>query len=116
MGLLDMAVGIADKVTQSLGLQASVMHTSITSLDGDGNPLAPPPAVKRSAVVVKKQQLVKTSDGQLVMSQASVTFLNPTVINLTDKIVLPDGTTGPILNTEGFVAVTNPILTQVYLG
>jgi len=115
MGLLDSAVAIADKITQGLGLQAVVSHQAVTSIEGDGNRVYAA-AVLRPAVVVKKQRLVKTTSGEMVMSQAYITFLNPVVIGQYDRITLPDGTTGPILNTEGFIASVNPILTEVYLG
>jgi hypothetical protein len=115
MGLLDNAVSIANNITQSLGMQAIVSHESVLSIDGAGDRVYAA-AVFRSAVVVKKQKLVKTTTGEMVMSQAYITFLSPVVIGLYDRITLPDGTTGPILNTEGFVASVNPILTEVYLG
>jgi hypothetical protein len=115
MGLLDSAVAIADKITQSLGLQTVVSHQTITVFEGNGNRI-PGAVVSCPAIVVKKQQLVKTANGEMVMSQAYVTFLSPIVIGLYDIITLPDGTTGPILNTEGFVAAVNPILTEVWLG
>jgi len=51
------------------------------------------------------------------MSRSNVTFLEPRVISTDDKIVLPDGSTGPILATQGFVDDTQAaILTQVFLG
>ena len=53
------------------------------------------------------------------MSQAEVTFLDPgVVVNELDIIILPDGTSGPIINSAGFVDAQtgHPILTQVYLG
>jgi hypothetical protein len=96
-------------------MQASVSHEVVLSIDGSGNRTFSP-AVVRRAVVVKKQKLVKTTTGEMAMAQAYVTFLNPTIIGLQDRITLPDGTTGPILNTEGFVSSVNPILTEVYLG
>jgi hypothetical protein len=115
MGLLDDLVGLADQVTDSLGLKSTVTHESISSVSGSGNRsyLAP---VARQAIVVKKQRLIKTASGEMVMSQAYIAFLNPTVVNVLDRITLADGTTGPILNTEGFVTAVNPILTEIYLG
>ena len=115
MGLLDDAVSIADQVTDALELKATVSHQSFMSADGAGNRL-PGPVVFRKALVNKKQQLVKAATGEMVMSQASVTFLSPVIVTLYDRIILPDGTTGPILNTEGFVTNINPIMSEVYLG
>lgn len=115
MGLLDDLVGVANQVTQQLGLQSTVSHESADTPTGSGGRryLA---AVARQAIVIKKQRLVKTATGEMVMSQAYVAFINPTVVTLLDRITLADGTTGPILNTEGFVTAVNPILTEIYLG
>jgi hypothetical protein len=115
MGLLDDVVAIANSITNDLGMQAIVSHESVISIDGAGN-RSFAAAVARRAVVVKKQKLVKTTTGEMVMSQAYIALLNSTVVNLQDRFTLPDGTTGPILNTEGFVSNVNPILTEVYLG
>jgi hypothetical protein len=115
VGLLDSAVAIANTVTQSLGMQATVTYETFVSADGAGKRTYATP-VSRKAVVIKKQQMVKTADGQLVMSQARIVFLTPSIVGEFDRITLPDGTTGPILNTEGFIAEVNPILNEVFLG
>ena len=98
-------------------LQSNVTHESIASVAGDGTRSYNAPVVRR-AVVVRKQKLVKTGDGQMVMSTAYVAFLNPTVVNELDRITLQDGFTGYILNTEGFMNVEtgHPVLTEIYLG
>jgi hypothetical protein len=114
------AVKLANAATKDL--QATVQHTSVPATgaqDSRGEPVSPPIAVARRAIVEMKQQLVKTMGGELVQAKAKVTFLDPAVVvGVRDVIVLPDGTTGPILNTEGFVdsGTGRPILTEVYLG
>jgi hypothetical protein len=127
MSLLDVVrsgVAIANSVTNSGDLQASVMHEHYTESaqlaanKGVGKRTLDA-AVSRPALVQKKQQMVRTASGELVQSKASVVFLDPAVlVTLFDKITLPDGTTGPILSIEGFVdkRTGQPILTEVYLG
>lgn len=118
MGLLEDAIGIANDITLSLGLQATVTHEYCTSEAGAGARTFLP-AVVRNAVVTLKQQMVKNSDGQMVMSQAKIVLLDPTVqVTLLDRFTLPDGTFGPVLALEGFVqqGATRPLLTQVWLG
>jgi len=118
MGLLDTVragVAIANQLTTDL--QATVTHRVFVSSGGSGS--SQYTNVSRKALVTRKQRLVRSSSGDMSMSQAQVVFLDPgVVVKEFDKIILPDGTTGPILNTDGFVdAVTGrPILTQVYLG
>lgn len=121
MGLLDTvrsAVAVADALTRDL--QATVVHTAATlPQDARGEPTAPASPVSRPAIVEMKQHVVKTTGGQMVTSKAKVTFLDAAVVvGLLDKIVLPDGTTGPILDVEGFVdrGTGRPILNEVYLG
>lgn len=119
MGLLDIVrsgVAIANNLTADL--QASATHEAYASETGSGRRTYSAP-VNRPALVTRKQKLVRSSSGELVMSEASVVFLDPAVvINELDKITLPDGTTGPIINTEGFVdrGTGHPILTEIYLG
>ena len=118
MGILTDAVNIASSVTDGLGLQSTVTHEAIAGLDGYGNKLYAAP-VSRLAVVEMKQKSVKTASGEMDVSQASVLFLDPTlIIDSDDRITLPNGMTGPILTLEGFMnpETGQPALTQVYLG
>lgn len=117
MSLIANAVALANTLTKNLGLQADVTHASCTSIDGDGTRNFSPP-VQRKAIVQKRQRLVRTLTGQMEMSQGSVTFLDPSIkVTMFDKLTLSDGTTGPILNTGGFVDASNaPILGEIFLG
>jgi len=118
MGLLDVVrsgVAIANSVTGDL--QATVTHRVFVRAGGSGQSIYT--NVSRKALVTRKQRLVRSSSGDMSKSQAEVTFLDPgVVVNELDIIILPDGTSGPIINSAGFVDAQtgHPILTQVYLG
>lgn len=116
MSLLGPLLELADGITNSLGLQADVTHNVLTG-SPSGSGAKNFTVVSRKAIVEKKRKLVRVLGGEEVMSQASVTFLSPVVIGLHDEIILPDGTTGPILATAGFMDDTNAnILTEIFLG
>ncbi len=117
MSLVSNGVTLANSLAKSFKLQSTVIHESIASVAGDGTRSYSAPVV-RDAVVVRKQKLVKTGTGQMVMSTAYIAFLHPTIVNELDRITLQDGTTAPILNTEGFMNVEtgHPVLTEIYLG
>jgi len=119
MGLLNAvrsAVAIANTVTADL--QPEVTHEVYLYSDGAGKRIYEA-AVSRPAIVIKKLRMVRSPQGELVMSTSQVVFLDPTIeVSLSDRITLPDGTTGPILGTGGFVdrETGGLILTEVYLG
>lgn len=118
MGLMDTvrsAVALANNMTADL--QADVTHEVFQHADGAGT--GDYIKVVRPALVTRKQKMVRSADGEMVLSGAQVTFLDASVVvNELDRIILPDGTGGPILATDGFVdsGTGHPILTQVYLG
>lgn len=127
MGLLDTiraGVKIADSVTQSL--QASIKFERYLSSDGQGAKTYAA-AVYLLGVAEKKQQMIRTQSGALVACRSNVLFLNVAAlviatsadgINNEDRITLPDGTTGPILEVGGFIdaGTGQPFATQVFLG
>lgn len=110
-------VGVANSLTSDM--QPTVIHESYTGETGSGDHTFAAP-VHRPAIVNWERRQVRTAEGELTVSRASVTFLDPTVIvNDQDRITLPDGTTGPILDMSGpYVesSATLPVLTQVFLG
>lgn len=132
MSILDVvrsAVKIADEVTKPL--QATVSFRHYVSSDAYGTRTYDPnealPAAKLKAIVDWKQKQVRTMEGILSVSRAMVAFLDIDAlvaatdgegINDLDIIVLPDGTTGPILDMSGFIdaGTGHPIATEVYLG
>lgn len=70
------------------------------------------------AFVDYDQGVIRTADGKEVRYKAWVMFPRPQLLALKDKIILPNGTTGPILNTNGFVdsATGESYYREVYLG
>ena len=70
------------------------------------------------AIVEWKQRAVRTRAGADTTSRAYVGILRPFSVSERDKVVLPDGTTGPILDMGGFVsrATGRPIFVEVWLG
>lgn len=117
-------VKVADEVTKPA--QSKVRYRRYLSSDGLGGKTYS--AVKLlSALVDWKQEQVRTKEGVLSVSRAMITFLNVKELLLAtanngiddnDEIVLPDGTTGPILDMSGFIdpGTSIPLATQVYLG
>lgn len=133
MGLDDVVragVALADSITQDL--QGTIGYRAWVGQDGLGEPIYVPPigsaAVSVKAIVDKKQQMIRTSDGREVMSKTYVALLRPMTANGTpgrtepiderDMIVLPDGTTGPILNIGGFIDGGSgfPYFHEIFLG
>lgn len=132
MGLLKViqsAVKTAHGVT--LDLQASIFFWKYVSSDGAGdkvyNPLISDPGIEIHALVEDKQEIVRTSSGQLSQSKTHITILDTAKLLLAtngegikenDKIVLSNGETGVILSTSGLLdrSTDVPILTEVYLG
>lgn len=127
MSLLDVlrsGVKIADNVTKPL--QPRVSYRRYLSEDGYGTKQYGP-VVFLNAIVDWKQKQVRTKEGTLSVTRASVLFLNiKDVVDATsgqgigedDEIVLPDGTTGPILDMSGFIdaGTGHPLATEVFLG
>lgn len=112
------AVATADILISSL--QVVVSHSHYSGQDAYGS-VTYLPSVPRRAVVDMSSQQLRTSSGELVRVKARVTFtqpLNPPV-DSRDRIILPDGSTGPIVNVEGGVVdpLTNrPFETEVWIG
>ena len=118
------AVKIADKVTKPL--QGTVLFHRRTTADSYGAESTSGTVALR-AIVEYKQQQVRSSGGVLSVSRASVIFLDVAAllsatanngIDTNDSIILPDGTTGPILDISGFVdaGTEQPVATEVLLG
>lgn len=127
MSLLDVvrsAVATANTVTKPL--QATVTFSRYTGSDEYGTQTYAA-SVSLKAIVDWKQKQLRTATGILSVSRASVMFLDIAAlvaatggagVSDEDKIVLPDGTTGPILDMRGFIdaGTGHPIATEVYLG
>lgn len=133
MSLLDtVRAGIATAANITRPLQGDVQHYAWVSQDAYGAPTYDPPAsgagTSRKALVDLGRKLRKTEEGKLVMTVASLTFLDVITpngasgrdepIDTRDKIVLPDGTTGPLIKGGGFMdAITGrPLLNEILIG
>jgi hypothetical protein len=124
-GLVRGAAAIARSVTDSL--QVTITHEAWIGNDAYGAPLFAT-AVARAALSEQKQVLRRTANGENVLSRTKLTFLDPISGNGADgrrepfdprdRITLPDGTTGPILDVSGLADPTTsyPYMYEVYLG
>jgi len=128
MGLGDLVrsgLQIADQVTQDL--QPEVLHEAWIGQDGYGN-AAYAAAVARPAIVEQRLHQRVTSSGRLVLVQAYVAFIRPIPpngaagrkepVDPRDRLTLPDGSTGPIVDQSGLVdaSTTRPFYAEVWIG
>lgn len=127
MSLLDVvrsAVAIADDVTKPL--QATVTYERFLGSDAYGSQTFAA-AVSLRAVVDYVSKQVRTQEGILTVSRATITLLDIAAvvaatggngIDNNDKFTLPDGDQGPLLDIRGFVdaGTGNPIATEVVIG
>jgi hypothetical protein len=114
-------VALIDSLTEDL--QVTVQHYAWASNDGKGRDTFNPPltgaGTNRQAVVDYTQKQRARADGRLVNVVATVIFPRPVIIGPLDVIKLPDGTTGPILNSPNSVldpATGAGYFAQVELG
>lgn len=132
MSLLDIlrtGVKLADNITKPL--QATVRYWRFVGATGDGDKTYVPPitsaGIPLKAIVDWKQKQVRTQTGVLSVSRAVITLLNiDEVVKATagngigddDLFILPDGTTGPVIDMAGFIdaGTGHPIATEVFLG
>ncbi len=126
MSLLDVlhsGIKIADRVTKPL--QTTVTYKRETGQSGYGPTYASP--VSLHAIVDYRAVQVRTKDGTLTATRATITLLNvDEVVAATggkgignnDVFTLPDGDTGPTLDLSGFIdaGTGNPIATTVMMG
>lgn len=124
LNALRAGVKVADKITKPV--QPSVTFERDLGTDAYGTK-AYGTVVSLRAIVDWRQKQVRTPTGILSVSRASVMFLDiaalvaatgGTGISDNDKITLPDGTTGPILDLSGFIdaGTGQPLATEVFLG
>ncbi len=107
-------VAVASRVTTDL--QVTVAHSAPSGRDLYGKPTYGA-AVNRDAVVSYEQRAITDKDGQQRISQAQVLFLANVTVAEDDKLVLPNGSTGPILRiTQPADPAGGGYLTQVWLG
>jgi hypothetical protein len=109
------AIPLVKKFTASAVVDVTV--TKASSTDGGGD-TTPGDVFTWPAVVDWNAHRVRTSEGIDAMSRATIQFVEPHPLDDDDSIVLPDGTTGPILDMRGVVDPLTgiPYVTTVYLG
>lgn len=128
MGLADIVrSGIATANSLTADLQDEVLHEPWIGNDKFGKPLYGN-GVMRPALVERKSANRYGANGQVIAQNAQVTFIYPMSpngapmrqepVDPRDRITLPDGWTGPIVNVEGLVDPSTglPYMYQVSLG
>lgn len=123
--LIRNGVALASSLTSDL--QATVTHRAWMGETGDGEDSFANP-VSYKAIVDPSRRQKFTSSGVLVNVLATITFLDPVTrngaanrqepIDPRDVITLPDGTTAPIVDVNGFwdAGQSRPFLNVVTLG
>ena len=123
--VIQKSIAVADKITQPL--QATVEHTAWVSADSYGSSVYAA-AVERKALIDQRQQRRRTTSGEVISVASRLTFLKPIEehgadgrtepIDRRDVFTLPDGTTGPVVDVEGFTDAEtgHPLVTDVWLG
>lgn len=117
MSIISNGVAIANKVTKALKMQGTVSW-EVGVTDGYGALSYPSGIVSVQAIIDWRQRQVKSRGGQMVTCRATLTILDPTVtVGFNDRLTLPDGTTGAILNMSGPTDDSGlPVMRDVYLG
>jgi hypothetical protein len=118
-------VALADRMTTDL--QVTIQIYPWIGTNDNGGPLYGS-AVSMKAIVEEKEITRRLSTGQEVTQQAEITIPRPVAANGAterrepidprDKILLPSGLTGPILDVNGMVDPTTnqPYMFTVILG
>lgn len=111
-------------------MKLNVTHNAWIGDDGMGGDAFAAPVTRRALVDLTKRQRY-TANGVLVMSFASLIWLDPIAattpqsgkvreqpIDPRDQFVLPDGGTAPIVQTGGFAdsATGQPFVNETILG
>ncbi len=115
--------GVATINTVTRDLQANIVHFAWTDQSSSGDPVyTPASGTLRKAVVEPMNRMRHMDDGRVIEIMARVIFVEIVPPNggskrtsepfdLRDKVQLPDGTTGPIIDIKG---VTDPTTTRSY--
>lgn len=111
--LIKRSVATASRLTRSL--QVLVAHTPAATVASDGT-MTGAATVNRRALVEQNVRRFQV-EGVVVVSRAKITFLENVSIAESDRLVLPDGFTGPILAVEKMLAPGGGgYVTTVWLG
>lgn len=119
--------GIALAASLTADLQDGVTVARWTGTDGYNKP-SYAAVITVQALVENKQRQIRTVAGEVVQSRTKVTILTPMTaqgsakrkepLDPRDKITMPDGRTGPILDIQGLIDPSTgyPYMLEVYLG
>lgn len=119
--------GLKIIATQTRSIQGVVKHHAWIGQDQFGNETYAFP-VDRKAIITVREQDRPGQMGQVTRTTAHLLLLDPVEPNGTtgrlepvdtrDKIVLPDGSTAPIVETNGLIDPdsTRPFFMEVWLG
>jgi hypothetical protein len=108
--------GVAMAKSLTASLQPTVSHAAYVSRNEYGVPTYAT-AVDRPALVEVKSRWLRRTDGSELVARATVTILENVTVTPLDKIMLPDGSTGPILDVQGLADPAGGLFyVQVFLG
>ncbi len=122
------AVALANSLTSTL--QVAVSHKAWIGDDDTGKPTYAT-AVSRKAIVSDSSRRIRRDDSEEIVARTYIAFLAPIAartpavtgrhdpLDERDQLTLPDGRTGPILDTDG--GLVDPLtgrtfFHQVWLG
>jgi hypothetical protein len=118
-------IATANKITASL--QDTVGFEAWTGKDKFAKPTYAA-SVNYQALIERKQTLRRKMSGEEVAAQTKITIIGPVAntvatsrhnpIDPRDRITLPDGTIGPIVDVQGLVnpGTSEPYMVEVFLG
>src|SRR5262245_26601288 len=122
--ILRNGVGIANTVTA--GVQAAVTWEAWIGRDIKGKPSYAAPVTLRAIIDLNRKQ--RYLDGRVQTVVATLTILEPVtpnntagrqgVIDVRDRFILPDGSSGPIMTAPNAVwdpGAARPFLNEVYI-
>lgn len=119
--------GLATAARVTANLQVTVTHEAWTGVDGYGKPTFSRARCVR-AIVEQRQRAMRSRSGEVIFTRASVLILEPLApngargrvepIDPRDRVTLPDGTTGPIVDVNGLVdpSTDAPYYAEVWIG
>lgn len=113
-------VGVANNLTASLQANVTLYSYANATVDDSGHITDWGAGALLSALVENVNTLTRNQQGELVLATTKITFLQPVLIDVRDRIVLPDGKSAPIARISGLIdpGSTGPqhYLTDVYLA
>lgn len=119
------AIATASSVVDSL--KADVQHAAWIGADSYGEARYAA-RVTRPALIEYKQRALRSSNGEVIVARAKLTFLDEVPsngavgrrepIDARDEILLPDGTSATIVSIDGLVdpGTGKPYFLELYLG